>query len=223
MRGEAMLFKDREEVARLLAEKLTQYRGRNPLVLAIPRGAVPMSKIIADALGGELDVVLVHKLGAPGNPEFAIGSVSESGDVYISEDARLMRISSDYIAREVKAQMETLKQRRALYTPTRASLDPSNRTVIVVDNGIATRSTIIAALRSVRVKKPSRLIAAVGVAPPETLERIAKEADEVGYLAAPPTFYAVGQFFQDFSQVSDEEVIAILRQTPKQSRTRQGE
>ena len=218
-----MLFKDREEVARLLADKLTQYRGRNPLVLAIPRGAVPMSKIIADALGGELDVVLVHKLGAPGNPEFAIGSVSESGDVYISEDARLMRISSDYITREVKAQMETLKQRRALYTPTRASLDPSNRTVIVVDNGIATGSTIIAALRSVRVKKPSRLIAAVGVAPPETLERIAKEADEVVYLAAPPDFYAVGQFFQDFSQVSDEEVIAILRQTPKQSRTRQGE
>ena len=218
-----MLFKDREEVARLLADKLTQYRGRNPLVLAIPRGAVPMSKIIADALGGELDVVLVHKLGAPGNPEFAIGSVSEGGDVYISEDARLMRISSDYVAREVKAQMETLKQRRALYTPTRASLDPSNRTVIVVDNGIATGSTIIAALRSVRVKKPSRLIAAVGVAPPETLERIAKEADEVVYLAAPPNFYAVGQFFQDFSQVSDEEVIAILRQTPKQSRTRQGE
>lgn len=217
-----MLFKDREEAARLLAEKLTRYRGQNPLVLAIPRGAVPMAKIIADALGGEVDVVLVHKLGAPGNPEFAIGSVSESGDVYISEDARLMRISGDYIAREVKAQVETLKRRRALYTPTRPPIIPFNRTVIIVDNGIATGSTIIAALRSVRVKKPSRLIAAVGVAPPETLERIVKEADEVVYLAAPPNFYAVGQFFMDFSQVSDEEVVAILGQPPKQTKTLEG-
>lgn len=209
-----MFYKDREEAARLLAEKLTRYRGQNPLVLAIPRGAVPMAKIIADALGGEVDVVLVHKLGAPGNPEFAIGSVSESGDVYISEDARLMRISGDYITQEVKAQMETLKRRRVLYTPTRPPITPFNRTVIIVDNGIATGSTIIAALRSVRVKNPSLLIAAVGVAPPETLERIAKEADEVVYLAAPPNFYAVGQFFKDFSQVSDEEVVAILGQPP---------
>lgn len=214
-----VLFRNREQVAHLLVEKLTQYRGQTPLVLAIPRGAVPMARIIADALGGEVDVVLVHKLGAPGNPEFAIGSVSETGDVYTSDDARAMGISQDYIAREVQAQRETLRHRRAIYTPTRSCIEPFNRIVIIVDDGIATGATMIAALRSIRANKPAKLIAAVGVAPPDTLERIAKVAEEVVCLATPPNFYAVGQFFQDFSQVSDEEVMAILKQTPKQSRT----
>jgi predicted phosphoribosyltransferase len=208
-----MRFHNREHAARLLAEKLTAYRGQNPLVLGIPRGAVPMAKIIADALDGELDVVLVHKLGAPGNPELAVGSVDEAGRVYLSEHVRELGIDDDYLEKEKQAQLKTLHKRRAQYTPVRPPLDPTSRIVIVVDNGIATGASMIAALRAVRAKQPAKLIAAVAVAPPETVERIRAEADEVVCLYAPDYFYAVGQFFENFSQVSDEQAIAILQQS----------
>ncbi len=206
-----MLFRSREQAAHLIAEKLLGYKGVNPLVLGIPRGAVPMAKIIADALDGELDVVLVHKLGAPGQPELAVGSIDEAGNVYLSEYVRDLGISAEYINEEKKAQLEALVRRRAKFTPFRPPIGPAGRIVIVVDNGIATGATMIAALRAVRAKKPARLIAAVAVAPPSTLRRMKDEADEVVCLQAPPHFYAVGEFFEDFSQVSDEDVIAILR------------
>ncbi len=208
-----MRFRNREHAAQLLTEKLSIYWGKNPLVLGIPRGAVPMAKIIAEALGGELDVVLVHKLGAPGNPELAIGSVDETGRVYLHEHVRELGIEDDYIEVEKQAQLKTLRKRRAQYTPVRPSLNPAGRIVIVVDNGIATGASMIAALRAVRAKQPAKLIAAVAVAPPETVERIRAEADEVVCLYAPDYFYAVGQFFEDFSQVSDGQAIAILRQS----------
>ena len=208
-----MRFRNREQAAQLLAEKLTVYRGQHPLILGIPRGAVPMAKIIAEALNGDLDVVLVHKLGAPGNPELAVGSVDESGQVYLSDYVREMGISQRYIEQEKQAQLTTLHQRRAQYTPVRPPLDPTGRIVIVVDNGIATGASMIAALRAVRAKKPTKLIAAVAVAPPETVERIQAEADEVVCLSTPDYFYAVGQFFEDFSQVTDEQAIAILRES----------
>ncbi len=172
-----------------------------------------MAKIIADALGGELDVVLVHKLGAPGNPELAIGSVDESGKVYLSDLVQELGISEQYIEQEKHAQLQTLRKRRSQYTPVRPPLNPSGRIVIVVDNGLATGASMIAALRAVRAQHPAKLIAAVAVAPPETVERIRTEADEVVCLYAPDYFYAVGQFFEDFSQVSDEQAIAILRQS----------
>lgn len=207
-----MRFRNREHAARLLAEKLGTYRGQDPLILAIPRGAVPMGKIIAEALEGDLDVVLVHKLGAPDNPELAIGSVDESGHVYLGDHAYEFGANDTYIARETQAQMETLQHRRAQYTPVHPPLDPGGRIVIVVDNGIATGASMIAALRAVRVKKPQKLIAAVAVAPPETIARMEKEADEVVCLYVPEFFMAVGQFFDDFSQVTDEQAIAILRQ-----------
>jgi putative phosphoribosyl transferase len=207
-----MQFRNREHAARLLAKKLGTYRGQHPLVLAIPRGAVPMGKIIAEALDGDLDVVLVHKLGAPDNPELAIGSVDESGHVYLGEGVYELGVTDDYIAREKQAQLRTLQHRRVQYTPIRPPLDPHGRVVIVVDNGIATGASMIAALRAVRAKKPRKLIATVAVAPPETLARMRKEADDVVCLCAPAFFIAVGQFFDDFSQVADEQVIAILRQ-----------
>ncbi|HUJ79629.1 MAG TPA: phosphoribosyltransferase family protein [Nitrospiria bacterium] len=212
-------FKNREEAARLLVGKLTRYAGLRPLVLAIPRGAVPMGRIIADAIDGDLDVVIVHKLGAPDNPEFAVGSVDESGDVYISEDARALMIGDDYLNREARKQLAVLHRRRALYTPVRPPIDPSGRVVIVVDNGIATGATMIAALRAVRVKRPEQLIAAVAVAPPETLRRISREADDTICLEAPEEFYAVGQFYLDFPQVTDEEVIELLQRTPRPHRS----
>jgi predicted phosphoribosyltransferase len=207
-----MLFKDREHAARLLAQRLAGYRGQHPLVLGIPRGAVPMAKIIAEALDGELDVVLVHKLGAPGQPELAIGSVDEAGHLYLSDDVDALGVSEAYIAREKAAQLETLRKRRAMYTPIRPPIDPAGRLVIVVDNGIATGASMIAALRAVRAQQPAKLVAAAAVASPHAVRQIAAEADEVVCVEVPEVLYSVGQFYEDFSQVSDAEVVAILRQ-----------
>lgn len=205
------MFKDRADAAGQLVERLRHLKGEHPLVLAIPRGAVPMAKHIADALGGELDVVLVHKLGAPGNPEYAIGAVSEDGTVQLSEHGRRL-CSEDYLEHEVDAQLRTLRERRQLYTPVRPPVDPTGRVVIVVDDGSATGATMIAALQTLRQRQPSRLIAALGVAPPDTLRRIEVEADEVICLLTPSLFYAVGQYFSDFRQVGDAEVVELLRQ-----------
>lgn len=203
-----MIFANRAAAAKQLAEALSEYRGKNPLVLAIPRGAVPMAKVIAEELNGEMDVVLVRKLRAPGNPEYAIGSVDESGWSYLAPQAG--GVSEEYLKREIAAQMETMKNRRAQYTPVRAPIDLAGRVVIVIDDGLATGSTMIAALHAMRAKKPAQLICAVPVAPPETLEKIRGKADRIVCLASPEEFYAVGQFYQDFHQVEDEEVIATL-------------
>jgi predicted phosphoribosyltransferase len=205
-----MLFRDREDAARQLAEQLAQYRGLHPLVLAIPRGAVPMAKIIADELDGEVDVVLVRKLRAPSNPEFAIGSVDETGWVYLADYAAHVAGSQQYVDAEKEAQIEVMRERRASYTPIRPPLDPAGRVVIVVDDGLATGSTMIAALHALRAKHPQKLICAVPVAPPDTLAKVTPYADEMVCLDAPQQFYAVGQFYQSFPQVSDEEVIALL-------------
>ena len=205
-----MLFRDREDAARRLVDGLVQYRGQNPLVLAIPRGAVPMAKIIAEALGGEVDVVLVRKLRAPGNPEFAIGAVDETGWTYLADHARHVAGSQSYIEDEKAAQMDVMRERRASYTPIRPPHDPAGRIVIVVDDGLATGSTMIAALHALRARKPQKLICAVPVAPPDTLDKVSAYADEMVCLIAPELFHAVGQFYQSFPQVSDEEVIASL-------------
>ena len=208
-----MYFKNRQHAAALLAERLVRYKGQNPLVLGIPRGAAPMAKIIAEALDGEIDVVLVHKLGAPGNPELAVGSVDEFGHTYLTEHARSLGLSEADIEAEKARQMQTLRERRARYTPVHPPIDPAGRIVIVVDDGIATGASMIAALRSVREKKPRELIAAAAVAPYESLQEIRALADEVVCLDVPADFYAVGQFFEEFTQVSDEEVIAVLQQS----------
>jgi len=204
------LFDSRLDAGRRLAKALAAYRGRNPLVLAIPRGAVAMGAEVADTLQGELDVVLVRKLRAPGAPEFAVGSVDESGWMYVAEHAAQAGADADYLAREKEAQLEMLRRRRAQYTPARAPVDPQGRVAIVVDDGLATGSSMIAALHAVRAKKPERLVCAVPVAPPETLERVRPYADEVVCLEAPEDFMAVSQFYRDFQQVEDEEVVALL-------------
>jgi predicted phosphoribosyltransferase len=205
-----MMFRDRDDAARRLAEALAPYRGRNPLVLAIPRGAVPMARIIASELDGEVDVVLVRKLRAPGNPEFAIGAVDETGWAYLADHAQHVAGSQEYIEQEKAAQLEVVRERRASYTPVRPPHDPAGRIVIVVDDGLATGSTMIAALHALRARKPQKLVCAVPVAPPDTLDKVSPYADEVVCLSAPEMFYAVGQFYQSFPQVSDEEVITSL-------------
>jgi predicted phosphoribosyltransferase len=209
-----MAFENRAEAGRLLAGRLEEYRGRHPLVLAIPRGAVPMGKIVADALDGELDVVLVRKLRAPYNPELAIGSIDETGAVYLDPDTRDLW-DEPYLEAEQKAQLATLHQRRQQYEPAGAAIDAAGRIAIVLDDGIATGSTMIAALRAVRAHHPAKLIAATGVASAEALRLIRQEADEVICLETPAILYAIGYHFRDFSQVSDEEVVATLREAKR--------
>ena len=207
-----MRYRNREEAAELLLEKLADFKGKNPLILAIPRGAAPMAKLIAAELGGEVDVVLVRKLGAPDNPEFAIGSVDETGWTYVADYAGAVGGTKDYLAAEKERQLETMRKRRAQYAPIRPPIDPAGRIVIVVDDGLATGATMISALHAIRAKNPELLICAVPVAPPDTINKVARYADQVICLQTPADFQAVGQFYLEFSQVSDAEVVEILRE-----------
>jgi predicted phosphoribosyltransferase len=203
-----MYFKNRSEAATQLAERLAAYKGQNPLVLGVPRGAVPMARIVADALGGELDVVLVRKLRAPGQPELAIGAVDEAGTVL---KGRYFHVADEeYLREEARTQQDVIRARRAMYTKAQEAIDPAGRIVVIVDDGIATGSSMLAAIRAVRARKPRKLVVAVGVAPAQSLASIEDEADEVVCLYAPADFYAVGQFFGDFSEVTDDMVVTAL-------------
>jgi predicted phosphoribosyltransferase len=205
-----MIFRDRIDAAERLARALAAYKGANPLVLAIPRGAVHMGRMLADALGGELDVVLVRKLRAPDSPEFAVGAIDESGWAFVADYAGSVGADAAYLAREKRAQMDTLRRRRAQYTPARPPIDPAGRIAIVVDDGLATGATMIAALHATRARNPARLVCAVPVAAPDSLDKVSALADEVVCLETPPNFHAVGQFYREFAQVEDEEVVALL-------------
>ena len=206
----AMYFASRVDAARRLAKALARYRGRNPLVLAIPRGAVEMGRVVADELGGELDVVLVRKLRSPINPELAVGSIDEAGWAYIAPHAASAGADTRYLEQEKQRQLETLRRRRALYTPQHPPIDAKGRIAIVVDDGLATGATMIAALHAARAKEPRWLVCAVPVAALDSLERVRPYTDEMVCLEAPYGFHAVAQFYAEFHQVEDEEVVELL-------------
>jgi predicted phosphoribosyltransferase len=169
-----------------------------------------MARTIADALEGEADVVLVHKLRAPHQPELAIGAVDERGHVVLNEVAAALEVSDSYLNGEVQHQLAHLRAQRDRFTPVRAPIDPSGRVVVIVDDGVATGATMSAAVHAVRAQAPARVIAAMGVASSDAVWRLRHEADEVVSVFTPPVFRAVGEFFDDFSQVTDEEAIGAL-------------
>jgi predicted phosphoribosyltransferase len=175
-----------------------------------------MGQAVAQTLNGELDVVLVRKLRAPHQPELALGALDESGQVFMSRQAKYFGADAAYLAQEKAAQLATIRQRRAQYQQLRPAINPAGRVVIVVDDGLATGATMMAALRSVRLAKPLKLICAVPVSPPDTLARVAELADEVVCLQQPDDFEAVGQFYHYFPKVSDAEVVDILKARGKQ-------
>ena len=206
------MFKDRLQAAELLAQRLMRYKGQIPLVLAIPRGAVPMGMALAARLEGELDVVLVHKLCAPFQPELAIGAIDESGHASLAPHAASVGATPAYITAEKKRQWQVLRERRLRYSPLRARRALQQRTVIVIDDGMATGATMVAALTAVRRQKPARLVCAVPVASAEALELARPLVDELVCLSVPPLLQAVGQFYEVFNQVEDEEVAQCLQQ-----------
>jgi len=207
-----MLFRDRREAGEQLAAALQAYRERHPSVLAIPRGGVIVGYAVATALDAPLDVVVPRKLRAPGNPELAIGAVAHDRTVYVDESlAAALHVGSDYLREEIEHQTAEVLRRMHLYRGDRQPPDLSGRTAVVVDDGMATGATMIAALRAVRAARPAWVVAGVPVAPPDSVERLRGEANDIVCLHTPPIFYAVGQFYEDFAQTTDEEVIALLR------------
>ncbi|MGB9758906.1 MAG: phosphoribosyltransferase [Thermoproteota archaeon] len=206
------MFRNREEAGRLLSEKLKPIvkDKENTILLAIPRGGVVVAKEVAVALGIPLDVITPRKVGAPFNPELALGAVSPDGQVYINNEiVDLVGASKSYIEEEVKRQMLEAKRRMLLYRKEKP-LSVAKKEVIVIDDGVATGATMIVAVRSVRAKGAKKVVVATPVISPEAYALLTKESDEVISLLVPSSFYAVGEFYEDFRQVSDEEVLEIL-------------
>lgn len=207
------MFRNREDAARQLAARLKGRELYDPLVLAIPRGGVVTGAVLARELGAELDVVLSRKLRAPGQPELAIGAVGEDGRVYVNHYAQsYLEVLDLYLAQERKHQLAEIARRKTLFRGVRPQAPVSGRSVIVTDDGIATGSTMIAALQTVETQKPRKLIVAVPVAPPDRLEKVRRLCDDLICLLSPENFWAIGEFYEDFTQVEDDEVVKLLRE-----------
>ena len=206
------IFRDREEAGRLLGASLAGYAGEGTLVVGLPRGGVPVAAEVARALGAPLDVFVVRKLGVPFQPELAMGAIASGGVLVRNEPVLAMLPDAEKaLERARRREQEVIEERERRYRGQRPAQDPAGRTIIVVDDGVATGSTMKAAIRALKAAGARRVVAAVPVAPPDTLEELAELADDVVCLQAPPGFSAVGQWYEDFSQTSDDEVERLLR------------
>ncbi|MDO6392056.1 phosphoribosyltransferase family protein [Pontibacter sp. BT731] len=206
------MIPSRQIAAELLADRLEHYKGQQGVVLAIPRGGVPVAAPIARRLGMPLDVIVSKKIGHPANPEFAIGAVSLE-DVEVDKRTD---VPAEYIHAEVERIKTSLRQKYKLFMGNRQPVDLRDRIVIIVDDGIATGKTLLSTVHMARHKQPRKIIIAVPVAPRAAIKQFEAIVDEVVCLLVPPMFQAVGQFYQEFEQVSDEEVIRLLRQQESQ-------
>ncbi len=205
------MFKNREQAGRELARHLQRLHYSNPIVLGIPRGGVVIAAAAARELGIEFDIVLVRKLRAPFQPEMALGAISESGEIVLSEEAAaILRVSEDYMEQEIARQQLEISRRREYYRSVRRKAPLEGRSVIVADDGIATGSTVIAAAQVVRSANPKETIIAVPVGTPERLEKVGRFCDRVICPHPDPGLMSVGQYYEDFRQVSDEEVLELL-------------
>jgi putative phosphoribosyl transferase len=205
-------FRDRREAGRVLAEELASYRGKDGvLVLGLARGGVPVGWEVAAALHAELDVFLVRKLGVPQWPELAMGALASGGGVVMNENVlSSLAISDDQVRAVIDRETAELQRREQAYRGGRPVADPRGKTVILVDDGIATGASMLAAVRAVRAAEPESIIVAVPVGPPSACQELAQEADDVVCASMPPDFEAVGQVYVDFHQVDDDEVRELL-------------
>lgn len=212
-----MMFRDRKDAGRRLAAALGHLRAARPVVLALPRGGVPVAAEVAQALDAPLDLALVRKIGAPDDPEFAVGAVADGPEPVVVRNAAMLArfgVSEVAFAAAVARQIAELDRRRALYLRGRHRIALTGRTVIVVDDGIATGATVTAALRAIRAQRPKWLVLAAPVAAGEAVELVRDEADEVVVLEIPADFGAVGLFYEDFAQLDDGAVVAALAESP---------
>ena len=207
-----MIFRDRTEAGQVLASKLTKYLNQvNTVILALPRGGVPVAYEIGKELGLPVDIFVVRKLGVPGHEELAMGAIASGGVRHINRDVvDQLRIDSETIDVASRREQKEIERREQLYRGQRLPVDVRNKTVILVDDGLATGSTMRAAIAALRQHRPARIVVAVPAAAPQTCSEIADEVDEIICAATPEPFYAVGQWYQEFSQTTDEEVRDLL-------------
>jgi putative phosphoribosyl transferase len=216
-----MIFANRREAGRFLASKLSKYANRpDVIVLALPRGGVPVAFEVAKALHAPLDVFLVRKLGIPGHEEMAMGAIASGGVLVLNQElVRALRIPQDVLERVIKTELQELQRRERLYRGDRPTPDVRDRTVILVDDGLATGSSMRAAIAALRQQHPARIIVAVPIGAPETCAEFEAEADDVVCARTPEPFFAVGAWYGDFSQTTDEEVHDLLEQAAEEHST----
>jgi predicted phosphoribosyltransferase len=212
-----MDFRDRSDAGRRLAKALSSYKGRHPVVLALPRGGVPVAAEVAAALDAPLDLILVRKIGVPTQPELAMGAVVDGAAPIVVRNEEVIELSgttADEFDAACASELEEIERRRQLYIGNRVRAEIAGQVVIVVDDGIATGATTRAALQAIRKRKPKELVLAVPVAPPDTITKLRGEVDALICLEAPESFGAIGYYYRDFRQVSDQEVVAVLKRFP---------
>ena len=212
MAGEEVRFHDRIDAGRQLAGLLGQYKNKNAVVYALPRGGVPVGKEIAKTLHCPLDLIIVRKIGHPLNPEYAMGAVAEDGFAMVNQE-ELFRVDRNWFEAEKQRQIQEAQRRRKLYLMGKEPISALDKIAILVDDGIATGSTMLVAVQKVKQEKPAKIVVAVAVSPKETARKFAAEVDEFVAVTVPEIFWgAIGYYYDDFSQVSDEEVIALLKE-----------